>query len=118
MNSPLQNHIQGLNKEQLSTASNVTAVSAASEMNAFLDSEFPLNNGSHRDVNAYAMYYENLVVYLSNGIVTGLKNPSEFIEVFGRKSAPEGIILQNDQFQTEIEFDPCGRAKSISCQKR
>lgn len=123
MNSPITNLIQRLDKEQLTTVCNVTAcqfegIHAANDIYDLLDSEFPLNHGSHKDADSYAMYYDNIVVYLKNGMATGLANPAELIEVFGRRSEPDAIILQNDHLRAEIEFDKCGCPNCIALQER
>ena len=74
----------------------------------FLDAVFPLYAGSHREVQSYMVYYENLMAILADGSSVGLKAPSQFIAKCGPKDNPEGIALRNNGLHIEILLDKNG----------
>lgn len=73
-----------------------------------LDCEFPLQKGSHSDVQSYSMYYSNLLAYLNDGTTTGLVEASDLREVSGRRANPEAIVLDNGATSAELELDAHG----------
>lgn len=78
-----------------------------------LDSEFPLQKGSHKEVDSYTMYYSNLLVYLKDGSTTGLAKASNLREVCGRKAHPESIVLDNGDTSAELELDAHGSIRRL-----
>lgn len=74
----------------------------------FLDSVFPLSEGSHKDAVSYIVYFQNLMVTLADGSTVGLKKPDQFVAKAGHREQPEAIILKNQDVHVEIRFDRCG----------
>ena len=69
----------------------------------FLDTSFPLNEGSHGSAKAYLVYFDHLLVIQADGSSTGLSYPSQFIEAGGNEEAPRSILLEHKGIQVEIE---------------
>jgi len=67
-----------------------------------LDSHFPLNEGSHREVSQYRVYFGSLLAHLKSGRCVGLLNPSEFKEFDGDRECPSSITLKNTEQQIEL----------------
>ncbi len=74
----------------------------------FLDSAFPLTEGSHKDAVSYMIYFQNLMVTLADGSTVGLKTPSQFVAKSGPKSDPDAIVLRHSDIHVEIQFDRAG----------
>jgi len=68
----------------------------------FLDVQFPLNEGSHRDVTQYSVYYKGLVAYLKTGACVGLASPGQLIDYGGEQSCPTSIVFCNTEQQIEL----------------
>jgi len=71
----------------------------------FLDSYFPLAEGSHRQAVGYRSGPANLQVTLESGSVTGLKNPDGFRGFQGARSAPAVILLVHHGLHVELHID-------------
>ena len=70
----------------------------------FLDNHFPLTNGSHEDVTAYAI--ENNTVFATiNGEQVGLKNPEQAVGYLGEALSPSSVLLKNNGLHVEIQID-------------
>jgi|TARA_B110000483_G_C18198640_1_gene544208 hypothetical protein len=67
-----------------------------------LDSHFPLNEGSHREVTQYRVYFNCLLAHLESGRCVGLSDPGAFQEFDGDKECPSSILLKNDDHQIEL----------------
>ncbi len=67
-----------------------------------LDSHFPLNEGSHREVTQYRVYFDCLLAHLKSGRCVGLVNAGEFQEFGGDRECPSSIVLKNDEQQIEL----------------
>ena len=67
-----------------------------------LDSHFPLNEGSHREVTQYRVYFGSLLAHLKSGRCVGLTKPGEFLEYGGDRESPSSIVLGNDERQIEL----------------
>lgn len=74
----------------------------------FLDSAFPLTEGSHKDAVNYLIYFQNMMVILADGSTTGLKNPAHFAARCGPKCEPDSIVLKHEDLHVEISFDSRG----------
>ncbi len=74
------------------------------EMHEFLDANFPLNEGSHRDVRQYLIYYQNLLAILHSGRCVGLTFAGQFADYEGHKESPSSITLNNGHTQIELEL--------------
>ncbi len=69
----------------------------------FLDTSFPLCEGSHGSAKAYLVYFDHLLVIQADGSTTGLSCPSQFVEAGGNEEAPRSILLESKGLQVEIE---------------
>lgn len=74
----------------------------------FLDRVFPLENGSHKDVSSYVVYYKHLLAFFPDGTKSGLRQPNQFVALSGHKSEPTSIVLKNDGFHVELIFNKNG----------
>lgn len=74
----------------------------------FLDSAFPLTEGSHKDAVSYMVYFQNLMIILADGSTVGLQNPANFAAKSGPKSDPDSIVLKHLDLHVEISFDRRG----------
>ncbi|QTH63304.1 malate synthase [Psychrosphaera ytuae] len=74
----------------------------------FLDSVFPLEHGSHKDVKSYVVYYRHLLAFLEDGTQAGLAHPEQFVALSGHKENPSSIVLKTNGYHVEILFNPCG----------
>ena len=71
---------------------------------AYLDSYFPLREGSHADVTQYRVYFERLIAHLDSGRCVGLSNPGSFVEFDGDRECPSLIALASQGHQIELHF--------------
>lgn len=69
----------------------------------FLDHNFPLGEGSHSTAASYLVYFDHLLVIHENGLATGLRNPSQFIEANGNYESPQSILLESHGLQVELD---------------
>ncbi|CCN72685.1 malate synthase G [Vibrio nigripulchritudo] len=74
----------------------------------FLDETFPLNEGSHHDVESYTVYFKNLLVFFPDGTQTGLKEPGQFVAASDLDREPTSIVLKNNGLHVEIIINSCG----------
>lgn len=70
-----------------------------------LDAAAPLAEGSHKESTAYAVEGGKLVVTLSNGKKTGLKEPQKFVGYKGDAAAPGNVLLRNNGLHLDIVID-------------
>lgn len=75
---------------------------------AFLDEHFPLNEGSHKDVKSYIVYYHHLLAFFDDGKQTGLVTPCQFVAKCGAKNAPGSILLKHNNLHVELVIDRNG----------
>lgn len=76
----------------------------------FLDTVFPLANGSHKDVRSYVVYYQHLLAFFDDGSQTGLKDPQQFVALSGHKEYPSSIVLKNQQgYHVELIINANGK---------
>ena len=71
----------------------------------FLDDSVPLAQGSHADAAAYTVENGALVVTLTGGAKTGLKNTAEFAGFTGDAAAPKSILLVQNGLHIEVVID-------------
>ncbi len=74
----------------------------------FLDRAFPLIDGSHQQATAYRIEDAQLVVELTNGVCTGLRQPEQWTGLTGAHQQPDSLILCNHRLHVEIVFDRNG----------
>ncbi len=76
----------------------------------FLDASAPLETGSHSDADEYQLSSDTgdsrLTVKLQNGIVTGLRDPAQFVGFVASAQEPETLLFRNHGLHIEIQFDP------------
>lgn len=113
-----------------STASNQTAwmateLSVINELNqrhvrqvmdyskGFLDKTFPLQQGSHKEVCSYVVYYQQLLAFFADGSTSGLENPAQFVALSGHREAPSSIVLNNNGRHVELVLN---RSGATGCQ--
>jgi malate synthase len=72
---------------------------------AFLDANFPLSHGSHKDAQAYRVKNGHLAVTLPSG-ETGLKTAEKFAGYIGEPAHPKTILLKNHNLHAEIVINP------------
>ncbi|WLF83005.1 malate synthase G [Moraxella sp. ZY210820] len=70
----------------------------------FLDETFPLTQGSHADVEKYAIE-NNALIAVVNGQNSTLKNTQQLVGYNGDTANPSEIILKNNGLHVVIEID-------------
>lgn len=74
----------------------------------FLDKVFPLDHGSHGDVQSYLVYYNHLLVFFKDGSQSGLKDSKQFVALAGHKENPESILFKSGNRHVELVFNRAG----------
>jgi malate synthase len=72
---------------------------------AFLDANFPLSHGTHKDAQAYRVKNGHLAVTLPSG-ETGLKSAEKFAGYTGEPAHPKTILLKNHNLHAELVINP------------
>ncbi len=70
----------------------------------FLDTHFPLAQGSHVDAQGYAIENGAVVVTI-DGAKIGLKNPAQGVGFLGEATNPTSVLLKNNDLHAEIQID-------------
>ena len=78
----------------------------------FLDKNFELDKGSHRDVNTYEIVNGNLLIKSENSIVTKLRASNQYVGYQGSENSPECILLKNNNLHVEILINKNGNIGS------
>ena len=78
----------------------------------FLDKNFELDNGSHRDVNTYEIVVGNLLIKSENSIVTKLRDSNQYVGYQGNEKNPKCILLKNNNLHVEILINKNGNIGS------
>jgi malate synthase len=71
----------------------------------FLDQNFTLANGSHRDAVNYRVADNGLQVVLKDGQTTGLKQSAAFSGFQGERGSPNVLLLQHHGLHVELHVD-------------
>lgn len=71
----------------------------------FLDETIPLQVGSHKEAVSYTIDQGSLVITLSNGKITRLKNEEKFVGHQGERTQPSAILFKNNDNYFEIQLD-------------
>ncbi|MEH8019932.1 MULTISPECIES: malate synthase [Rheinheimera] len=79
----------------------------------FLDKTFPLQQGSHKEVCSYVVYYQQLLAFFADGSTSGLENPAQFVALSGHREAPSSIVLKNNGRHIELVLN---RSGTTGCQ--
>ena len=74
----------------------------------FLDKNFSLENGSHKDAISYDLKNNSLLVKLKDNSNTTLKNQNQYIGFQGAIDNPTCILLKNNNLHIEIIIDKNG----------
>ncbi|MEB0027173.1 malate synthase G [Pseudomonas sp. MH9.2] len=72
---------------------------------AFLDEAAPLANGSHTDAQSYRVDGDQLLITLTDGSQTQLKQPEKYVGYQGQALQPTAILLKNNGLHVEIQID-------------
>jgi malate synthase len=72
---------------------------------AFLDANFPLSHGSHRDAAGYSLAASGLAVKLRSGATATLKDPTAFAGFQGPADSPAVILLTHHGLHVELHID-------------
>ena len=78
----------------------------------FLDKNFPLEKGSHKESIAYNIKNDSLSVTLNNNYVTELKDENQYVGYQGLIDNPNCILLKNNNLHVEILIDKNGNIGS------
>jgi malate synthase len=72
------------------------------EPNEILDQYFALQNGSHKDVKQYVVYFCHIMAFFADGTHCGLAQPKQFVAFLGCKETPESIVLKENNVHIEL----------------
>ncbi len=78
----------------------------------FLDKNFPLEIGSHKEIMSYEIDNNDLAIKLNNNISTKLKIKDQYIGYQGNIESPFCILLVNNNLHVEILIDRNGNIGS------
>ncbi|MGY9059030.1 MAG: malate synthase G [Candidatus Puniceispirillales bacterium] len=78
----------------------------------FLDKNFPLEKGSHKESIAYNVKNDSLSITLNNSYVTELKDENQYVGYQGLIDNPNCILLKNNNLHVEILIDKNGNIGS------
>lgn len=67
-----------------------------------LDQNFPLQNGSHKDVKEYLIYFCHVMAFFEDGSHCGLAYSKQFVAFSGHKEKPESIVLKGNNRLIEV----------------
>ena len=78
----------------------------------FLDKNFPLESGSHKNVIGYNIVDDALVANLKGNINSKLKNQKQYIGFQGQVREPSCILLRNNNIHVEVLINRNGNIGS------
>ena len=78
----------------------------------FLDKNFPLESGSHKNVIGYDIVDDALVANLKGNINSKLKNQKQYIGFQGEVNEPSCILLRNNNIHVEVLINRNGNIGS------
>ena len=78
----------------------------------FLDKNFPLEKGSHKESISYNIKNNSLSVTLNNNYITELRDENQYIGYQGLIDNPNCILLKNNNLHVEILIDKNGNIGS------
>ena len=78
----------------------------------FLDKNFELDNGSHKNVNTYEIENGNLLIRSEDSVVTKLSDSNQYVGYQGSENNPECILLKNNNLHVEILINKNGNIGS------
>ena len=71
----------------------------------FLDTHFPLNQGSHKQAAHYTIVDGDLLINQIDGSLSMLAAPDQFVGFAGDSGDPSGILLKHNGLYAEIQID-------------
>jgi malate synthase len=71
----------------------------------FLDSSVPLASGSHGGAAVYSIEAGQCKVTLSDGTITSLQDPIQFVGYTGDSNAPSSILFKNNGLHIDVIID-------------
>jgi malate synthase len=74
-------------------------------VNEILDKHVPLASGKYADMAGVAVNGGSLVVTLTNGKTTGLKDPSQFVGYVAGDAGIRSILLKHNNLHIDLQFD-------------
>ena len=78
----------------------------------FLDKNFKLENGSHRDVKTYKVENGNLIIKSNDNTNTQLSDTNQYVGYQGSEDNPSCILLKNNNLHVEILINKNGNIGS------
>ena len=112
MNMPISNtnshQIDSLSSAQIMPFVSRKQATLAKLLNAnvnaceILDKHFALQEGSHKDVKQYAIYFHHIMAYFADGTHCGLAKSKQFVAFSGHHESPASIVLKQDDAHIEI----------------
>ena len=91
--------------EKAGTYNPVRGAKVISFAKEYLDQAIPLTNGSHKDVVAYHLNEQQLMVSLKNGEQSTLQDTNAFIGFTGSISQPNTLVFKHNGLHLELVFD-------------
>lgn len=80
----------------------------------FLDHQFPLRDGTHKDVCSYLVYFDHLMAIKTDGSTTSLVTPSQFQDSDGCLDGPTAILLSDGSTHVEIRLCNAPKTKAAA----
>ena len=71
----------------------------------FLDTHFPLNQGSHKQAAHYTIVDGDLLINQIDGSLSMLAAPDQFVGFAGDSGDPSGVLLKHNGLHAEIQID-------------
>ena len=71
----------------------------------FLDTHFPLNQGSHNQAAHYTIVDGDLLINQIDGSLSMLAAPDQFVGFAGDAGDPSGVLLKHNGLHAEIQID-------------
>lgn len=71
----------------------------------FLDTHFPLNQGSHKQAAHYTIVDGDLLINQIDGSLSMLAAPDQFVGFAGEAGDPSGVLLKHNGLHAEIQID-------------
>jgi len=71
----------------------------------FLDTHFPLNQGSHKHAAHYTIVDGDLLINQIDGSLSMLAAPDQFVGFAGDADDPSGVLLKHNGLHAEIQID-------------
>lgn len=81
---------------------NSDLINSCPEPSEILDQRFALQNGSHKDVKQYLVYFCHIMAFFPDGSHCGLAQPKQFVAFLGCKESPESILLKENNMHIEL----------------